>query len=407
MQNMIAFKQLARVLLLVQTLCVGISATAGVLPEDRGDLMYHSYDGGNVTVNGPSLLVRKKIGEQFSVAANYYIDMVTSASIDVQVLGASEYKEERKQGSLSADYLRGKTTYSLSYISSVESDYQAKTANIGVSEDMFGDLTTISLGYTRAWDKVFKNLKTNGVLANDPGYGINGSLPADHRMYRIGLSQIITKNMIMGLNYESQSHEGQLGNPYRAVRYLTATGAEAFTEETLPGTRTTNAMAVDARYYLPYRAVIRGSYRFFSDTWGIVAHTAELQYIQPWKDWTFEGSVRFHKQDAADFYSDLFPRANYQNFEARDRNLSTMNDQTIHVGVSYNVAKLESWDWTKGWIEKGAVNLFVDTIKFNFEDFRDARQSKTEFTSTPTAVGAEPLYAEDALVIRLFFSVWF
>jgi hypothetical protein len=380
---------------------------AGVLPEDRGDLMYHSYDGGNVTVDGPSLLVRKKIGEQFSVEGNIYVDLVTSASIDVQVLGASEYHEERKQSSIAADYLRGKTTYSMSYIASVESDYQAKTAAIGVSEDMFGDLTTVSLGYTRAWDKVFKNVKTNGVLANDPAYGIGGSLPADHRSYRVGLSQIITKNMIMGLNYESQTHEGQLGNPYRAVRYLGPTGAQLFTEETLPGTRTTNAIAVDARYYLPWRAVVRGSYRFFSDTWGIVAHTAEIQYIHPWRQWTFEGSMRFHRQEAADFYSDLFPRANYQNFEARDRNLSTMNDQTIHLGVSYNVAQVETWDWTKSWIEKGTVNLFVDHVNFNFDDFRDARQSQSKYNPNPVAPGTEPLYAEDAQIIRLFFSIWF
>src|SRR5689334_16317678 len=84
---------------------------AGVLPEDRGDIMYHSYSGGNVTVNGPSLLVRKKFGEKISVSANYYVDMVTSASIDYQVLngtsGASpEYTEKRTQKSASIDYLR-------------------------------------------------------------------------------------------------------------------------------------------------------------------------------------------------------------------------------------------------------------------------------------------------------------
>ena len=63
--------------------CLVGSAHAGVLPEDRADVLYFRYDGGGVTIDGPSVLVRKSIGEHVSVAANYYIDMVSSASIDV------------------------------------------------------------------------------------------------------------------------------------------------------------------------------------------------------------------------------------------------------------------------------------------------------------------------------------
>ena len=70
------------------------------------------------------------MAEKYSVNANYYMDMVTSASIDVEVSGASEYKEERDQWSLGFDYLHGKTTYSLSYTNSEENDYIAKTASL-------------------------------------------------------------------------------------------------------------------------------------------------------------------------------------------------------------------------------------------------------------------------------------
>jgi hypothetical protein len=392
----------ASLALLVTSYAVTPYAQAGVLPEDRGDVMYHSYDGGDVTVNGPSLLVRKKFGEKISVNANYYVDMVTSASIDVQVLGASEYKEERTQKSMGVDYLRGKTTYNFSFIDSEESDYTAQTASVGVSEDMFGDLTTISLGYTRAWDKVMKNVKVNGVLQNDGGFGIK---PVDHRSYRVGVSQIVTKNLIMGLNFESQTHEGHLSNPYRAFRFLSLAGNEQFLEERYPRTRTTNAIALDARYYLPWRAAAFGSYRFFTDTWGVSAQTGEIGYVHPWKQWTFEGSFRHHRQERADFYGDLFPRPDFQNFMARDRNLSTMNDQTVHAGVSFDITEVETW--TNSWLNKGSVNLFVDFVNFKYEDFRDARQSKLEFKLNPDDVGEEPLHTEDAIVIRFFVSVWF
>jgi hypothetical protein len=46
------------------------------------------------------------------------------------------------------------------------------------------------------------------------------------------------------------------------------------------------------------------------------------------------------------------------------------------------------------------VNLSVDYIKFDFEDFRDVRVDTV-------APGLEPLYNYDALVTRLFFSIWY
>ena len=98
-----------------------------MLPEDRADILYHRYDGGGITVDGPSVLVRKKFGDNFSVAYNYYEDMISSASIDV-ITQASAYKEIRKQNSLSVDAIHGKSTYSLGFIDSNEPDYKAKTA---------------------------------------------------------------------------------------------------------------------------------------------------------------------------------------------------------------------------------------------------------------------------------------
>src|SRR3954467_12184920 len=103
-------------------------APAGVLPEDRADVLYHRYQGGGITVDGPSVLVRKKLGENFSVSASYYVDMISSASIDVK-LSASKYKEERKQEGFSTEYLHGKTTYSAGIIHSNEGDYVADTAS--------------------------------------------------------------------------------------------------------------------------------------------------------------------------------------------------------------------------------------------------------------------------------------
>ncbi len=360
------------------------AAHGAVLPDDRADALYHRYDGGGVTIDGPSLLLRKKFAEKYSVSANYYMDMVSSASIDVMTT-ASPYTEERTQGSLGFDFLQGKTQYSVSYTLSDESDYTANTATFDVSQDLFGDLTTVSFGFSQGWDEVRKN----GDNAFEE--------TVDRRNYRFGLQQIVTPRLIAGLNYEVITDEGFLNNPYRSVRYLDDTSARGFSfqPELYPHTRTSNAVAINARYFLPYRAAIHGEYRYYTDTWGIDANTVSLGYTHPWgKRWIFEAGYRWYDQSAADFYSDLFPRADAQNFLARDKELSTFTSHMFSLGATY---ELPSIGWER--IHRSTVNLFYDRINYQYDDFRDIR--------TGGAPGTEELYSFDADVFRLFISGWF
>jgi len=365
-------------------LVAGSAAQAAVLPDDRADAMYHRYEGGGVTIDGPSLLLRKKFAEKYSVSANYYMDMVSSASIDVMTT-ASPYKEERTQGNLAFDMLQGKTQYSVSYTLSDESDYTANTATFDVSQDMFGDLTTVSFGFSQGWDEVRKN--------GDNQF----KETVDRRNYRFGLQQILTPRLIAGLNYEVITDEGFLNNPYRSVRYLDETSARGFSfqPELYPQTRTSNAIAVNARYFLLYRASVHGEYRYYTDTWGIDANTVSLGYTHPWgKRWIFEAGYRWYDQSAADFYSDLFPRADAQNFLARDKELSTFTSHMFSLGATYELPAL-GWDR----IHRSTVNLFYDRINYQYDDFRDI--------TTGGAPGTEELYGFDADVFRLFISGWF
>ena len=359
-------------------------AAAAVLPDDRADVLYHRYEGGGVTIDGPSLLVRKKVAENYSVSANYYVDMVSSASIDV-LTTASPYEETRRQGSLAVDALNGKTQYTLSFTNSDENDYTANTASFDVSQALFGELTTLSMGFSRGWDEVRKR--------GDAEF----EEPVDRRSYRVGLSQIVTPKLMLGLAYETITDEGFLNNPYRSVRYLDAENPAgfAFQPEVYPSTRTSNAVAFNARYFLPYRAVAFAEYRWFTDTWGIDANNVRLGYTHPIGErWVLEGGYRWYDQSAADFYSDLFPRRDFQNFLARDKELSTFTSHMLSLGATY---ELPSFGWT--FLQRSTVNLFYDRIRFEYDDFRDVRAGGTP--------GTEPLYGFDANVFRLFVSGWF
>ena len=68
-----------RALLGLAALALATPVCAGVLPEDRADLLYHSYDGGGVEIDGPSLLVRKSFLEKFSVSGNIRPALVLTA----------------------------------------------------------------------------------------------------------------------------------------------------------------------------------------------------------------------------------------------------------------------------------------------------------------------------------------
>jgi hypothetical protein len=376
-------------------LCViGAPALGGVLPEDRADVMWHNYNGGDITVEGPSVLVRKKVGDSLSFSAGYYEDMISSASIDVK-LSASPYHETRKQENFGVDFLHGKTTYSMGYIHSKEPDYIANTTYYSISQDMFGDLTTVTLGYRRAWDQVYRDIKLpTGELVNDPTFHER----ADHRGYSLGISQILTRNLIALFNYELLTDQGYLANPYRKIRYLSPGQGEGFTlaDQVYPNTRTSNSASIQLKYYLPWRAALTGQYRFFRDTWGVVANNIEADYTWPWRHWVFDGMARWYTQTHADFYSDLFPYANYQNFMARDRELASFTDWTLGAGASYqfNVPGAP-------WISKSTANVRYDHLLIDYKDFRNA------LLASQYGAGNEPLYKLNANIFQIFVSIWF
>ena len=343
------------------------TAQAAVLPDERTDVLYHRYEGDNITIQGPSVLVRKNVGKSVSVSANYYVDMITSASIDV-VTTASPYEEERKQGSIGVDYLRGGTMMSVGLTKSTESDFEAETWSLAVSQNLFGDLTTVTIAYSLGDDVV--------GMSNDETFARDVARQA----YGIGISQIFTKNLIMGFNFEAITDEGYLNNPYRSVRYLNDDGSDYLFQ---------------GEVYPTYRAAINGQVRGFSDTWGITSMTYELGYTHPWKDFTFSTRIRHYTQDQADFYADLFPRLDFQNFLARDKELSNFTSTTFRAAVA--------WDFgTDGFgpFSKARLTAFWDHIFFDYENFSDLRVEGV-------LPGEEPNFEFQADVIQVLFSVWY
>lgn len=360
-------------------------AVAQVLPEDRFDAMYHYYDGDDVEISGPSILVRKQLTSDISAYANYYVDDISSASVDVRSY-ASPYDEERTEITLGADMLVGETIVSGGFTDSDEDDFEAQTAYFSVAQEVFGGLTTVTLGYSRGWDDVMN--VTDSDFKED----------VDRRAYRLGISQIMTKNLVMTFDFEGRTDEGYLNNPYRQVRYVAPTPQGfLYQQEIYPNTRDSAAFSVGGRYFLDNwrKSAAYSNVRYYTDSWEIDSFDALAGYVFQFTDkWLVDISYRFYTQSEAEFYSDLFPFANAQNFMGRDKEISDFDNQTFRLGLTY--------DFLQGGnsrINRGSATLDVSHIEFDYSNFRDIPAGG--------AAGEEPLFDFDAFVAQFYLSFWF
>jgi Protein of unknown function (DUF3570) len=376
----------------------------GVLPEDELDYSSSQYVGGGQVIDGKTWLIRKKIGDKVSIQYNHITDVVSGASIDV-MLYASPYVEQRTQDTVSAQYLSGKTTYTAGFSHSYEPDYTSNTANFSISEDMFGDLTTVSMTFRRTWNDVFKMEcamhSADGECEDkihDPSFG---EKDMDERSYGVGLTQILTRNSILSVNDEIITDQGWLSNPYRDIIYLDPTSGRGFSTEpeTDPSTRTSNALGGDYKYYLPWRAAIDAQYRYYFDTWGIHAQTSQLGYTHPWRNWIFDATARYYTQTRATFYSNAFEYATQQNFMSRNRELSDYYSYSVGVGATYQFTIPHV-----PWIQRSTANIRYDRMWIDYEDFRNALLVNPASGITITNA---PLYAVDIRIYQFFISLWF
>jgi hypothetical protein len=375
-------------LLLIRATC------ADVLPDDRADLFYSKYSGGGMDITGESAALNKKFTENIAAQVNYFVDHVSGASIDV-LSQASQIRDERIQKSGTLEFVHDKTTYTASYTGSVERDYRSDTASIAMKQDMFGDLTTLSMAFANTVDKVGENNGTAFVpLITWLGH-------AQSRSYDIDWSQILTKNLIAGVNFNVITDNGYLANPYRSIRYLDPGTPKGYSlgSQIYPDTRTSTAIQGEAKYFLPYRAAITGSFRYFRDTWSIVGKTFELDYTHPISNvWILEGRFRYYTQNHADFYSDLFAYADEYRFEGRDQDLAAQDNYTIGAKATYAFLP-------NGWkmFKRATVTFDASRITFHYKDFTDIK----DYGLPQYQPGAEPLYQFNATVYQIYMSMFF
>lgn len=341
-------------------------ARAAELPEDRADLMVHSFNGGGVQALGPALLVRKSILNKASLFATYYADIVSNASIDV-VTTASPYDETRNEYGLGFDYAVRDSLITMAASRSKEPDYIADTFNMDVSQDVFGGMTTVGLGFTYGSDDVGK--KGEGFFSS-----------AEHWRYRVGVTQILTPRWLANANFEVVSDDGFLGSPYRVALVFGAA-----VPERLPATRTSRTLQFRVIGEVAPAVSMRAEYRYFWDTWDIAAHTIGIGGAARFGEkWLVDLYARSYRQDGALFYSDN--ATSETQYVTRNRQLSTYTSWAIGTKATYAL-----------WRVPGRYEILmsgaIEYWQTDYSDFTDVRTGS--------------LYGYNATVLQLFVTALF
>lgn len=256
-------------------------------------------------------------GEHGTVDAHLLVDAITSASSSSGAADDTPFTERRYEGGggyaheLPWGKLRGDLRISS------EPDYFSLFGGGGVELPFAEKNTTVGLSAGLGRDRV-----TNEGAQGPFSVAISDDLTTV--LGAASVSQLLSPELVVSAGYDLSYLRGYQQNPYRFVAVDGNPMAERH-----PDTRARHALAVTGKWYLPQtRTTAIGLYRFYADSWGILAHTPEVRLLQELGDTVELGlRYRFHLQGAADFYEAKYTQD--QRYLTDDEKLSDFTSNTI------------------------------------------------------------------------------
>ena len=203
---------------------------------------------------------------------------------------------------------------------SSEYDYLHTGLNASYAHDFNNRNTTVSAGFAFARDSIEPVGGAPIPLTNmlDVGDTSNRLGDQDKDVFDVvlGVSQVISKNLLVQANYSLSQSDGYLNNPYKVLSLVDGVTGDTlpwipgpeggpsgqFLFESRPDERTQHSIYTQAKYYVNGK-VLDASYRFMTDDWEIDSHTLDLRYRWPIGASSYlEPHLRYYTQSEAEFY---------------------------------------------------------------------------------------------------------
>jgi hypothetical protein len=362
-----------------------IALACGLAPGTAGaqswrlaaDTMFYT-DTDNVMVVTPQLAIHRAIGDEpGEVFARASVDVTTAASVDVVSHATNGFTEARTEATFGGSYAFGGVVPALSYTFSIEPDYVSHGGLVGIEAEL-GTPDSVFFGsYGLVHDTI--------GMADTPFDAFSETLVT--QAAELGFTQTLGESTLLRGAYTLTAQLGHMAKPYRfvplfdlaSIERASMTGvaidldtfdryrSSARPPEEVPDARLRNALALRALQFVePADLSLRLDYRFYFDSWEVIAHTVELAaFFAFGESVRLEIHARAHLQSHASFYERLYvvtSQDEIPRYRTVDKNLSTYETYSSGARLEIDADPVKLY--------AGADVLFTDFADSLFIDWR-------------------------------------
>ena len=239
------------------------------------------------------------------------IDHYTSASsdkIDPKTISSASSADNRIYPSInwSMENEAKGNTIGAGLSSSTEFDYQSFGGNINFAKktkNKSGELSLKLMGYLDRVKLIYPIELRTGITTGNNGreHDNYATTPRNSFSATLSYSQIVNQRLQLMFIADAIYQKGYLGLPFHRV-YFNDFATELV--ENLPRTRFKMPLGVRASYFIGDRFIVRAFYRYYQDSWGLKANTANIEVpvkISPF--FSISPFYRFYSQTAVDYFA--------------------------------------------------------------------------------------------------------
>ena len=350
-------------LLLAALALPGLQAALADTPPERASVSYKYLDYADfqpgwdrIGVQTHALAAVLPIAGKWSVEGTLVSDTISGASpaYHSQRFRSAEMHDQRTGVDFRIARFFPRGSLSFTVADSTESDYHSSAYSLTGTFSTESKNTTFTLGTGKTDDLV--NATKVGVFKK-PKVIYEGMA---------GITQVLGKADVAQVTLTYASGAGDFSDPYKFI-------------DRRPDTKyQTTVLTRWNHHFAATDGTTRLSYRYYTDSFDVRAHTATLEYVQPLPQaWTVTPFVRLHAQSAAWFYLDPenppFPVFNPAlRYQSQDQRLAAFGAGSLGVKVSKYVTpdlladfRYERYEQRTDWYPLGNRSSGLDPFRAN------------------------------------------